>query len=69
MATLQPSELLHIPKRRRLTHARFKAEDGQEILHVFYGEVELIFDEPDLAPVGQKLIEVEQFRAEEAMGW
>jgi len=69
MSELQPSEVLGIPKRRRLTHSRFKNEDGQEILHLFYGEVELIFDEPDIAPVGEKLIEVEKFRAEEAMSW
>jgi hypothetical protein len=36
---------------------------------VFYGPVELIFDEPDIAPVGEKLIEVERFRADEAMAW
>jgi hypothetical protein len=69
MAELQPSEVLCIPKRRRLTHGRFKNEEGREILHLFYGEVELIFDEPDIAPLGEKLIEVEQFRAEEAMSW
>jgi hypothetical protein len=69
MAELQPSEVLFIPKRKRLTHSRFKNDDGQEILHLFYGEVELIFDEPDVAPVGEKLIEVERFRADEAMAW
>ena len=69
MAELQPSEVLCIPRRKRLTHGRFKNEDGQEILHLFYGEVELIFDEPDVAPVGEKLMEVERFRAEEAMAW
>lgn len=69
MTELQPSEVLCIPKRRRLTHSRIKNEEGQEILHLFYGEVELIFDEPDVAPLGEKLMEVEQFRAEEAMAW
>jgi hypothetical protein len=69
MAELQPTEVLHIPKRRRLTHARLKGEDGQEVLHLFYGEVELIFDEPDIAPLGEKLLEVVQFRAEDAMAW
>jgi len=69
MSELQPSEVLCIAKRRRLTHTRLKNEDGQEILHLFYGEVELIFDEPDIAPVGEKLMEVERFRAEEAMSW
>jgi hypothetical protein len=69
MAELQPGEVLCIPKRRRLTHRRLKNEEGQEVLHLFYGEVELIFDEPDVAPLGEKLIEVERFRAEEAMAW
>ncbi len=69
MAELQPSEVLCIPKRRRLTHARIANEDGQDALHLFYGDVELIFDEPDVAPVGEKLLEVEQFRAEDAMAW
>jgi hypothetical protein len=69
MAELQPSEVLCIPKRRRLTHSRFKNEEGQEVLHLFYGEVELIFDEPDVAPVGEKLMQVEKFRAEDAMAW
>jgi len=69
MSELQPSEVLCIPKRRRLTHSRFKDDNGQDVLHLFYGEIELIFDEPDVAPVGEKLIVVERFRAEEAMAW
>ncbi|HEV7556314.1 MAG TPA: hypothetical protein VGO00_12690 [Kofleriaceae bacterium] len=69
MTELQPNEVLYIPKRKRLTHARLKGEDGQDVLHVFYGETELIFDEPDVAPFGEKLLEVEQFRAEDAMAW
>jgi hypothetical protein len=69
MSELQPSEVLFIPKKRRLTHSRLKNEDGQEVLHLFYGELELVFDEPDIAPLGEKLIEVERFRADEAMAW
>lgn len=69
MEELQPSEVLCIPKRRRLTHTRFKNEEGQDVLHLFYGEVEIIFDEPDLAPVGEKLLELERFRADEARTW
>src|SRR5262245_13901322 len=69
MTELRREEILCIPKRRRMTHSRFKDEGGREILHIFYGEVELIFDEPDVAPLGEKLIEVERFRAEEAMAW
>ena len=69
MAELQPSEVLFIPRKRRLTHSRIKNDEGQEILHLFYGEIELIFDEPDIAPLGEKLMEVEKFRADEAMAW
>ncbi|MEO7733514.1 MAG: hypothetical protein ABIY55_21300 [Kofleriaceae bacterium] len=61
--------MLFIPRRRRLTHSRIKNEEGQEILHLFYGEIELIFDEPDIAPLGEKLMQVEKFRADEAMAW
>lgn len=69
MEELLPSEVLCIPKRRRLTHTRFKNDEGQDVLHLFYGPVELIFDEPDLAPVGEKLLELERFRADEARSW
>jgi hypothetical protein len=69
MTELQQTEVLYIPKRKRMTHARLKGDDGQDVLHVFYGETELIFDEADIAPVGEKLLEVEQFRAEDAMAW
>lgn len=69
MSELQASEVLCIPKRRRLTHSRIKNDDGQEILHLFYGEIELIFDEPDIAPLGEKLIEVEHFSGQEVMSW
>jgi len=69
MSELQPSEVLYIPKRKRMTHARIKSDDGQDVLHLFYGDTELIFDEPDVAPLGEKLLEVDQFRAEDAMAW
>lgn len=69
MTELQQTEVLYIPKRKRMTHARLPGDDGTAVLHVFYGETELIFDEPDIAPVGEKLLEVDQFRAEDAMAW
>lgn len=69
MSELQSSEVLCIPKRRRMTQSRIKNEEGQEILHLFYGEVELIFDEPDLAPFGEKLMEVERFSGDEVVSW
>jgi hypothetical protein len=69
MADLEPSELLCIPQRRRLVHSKQKSPEGQDVLHVFYGEKEIIFDEPDFVPFGDQLVKVERFRAEEAMAW
>lgn len=69
MAELERTEILCIPKRRRLVHSREKGEAGQDVLHVFYGDKEIIFDEPELVPFGDRLLEVERFRADEAMAW
>ena len=69
MTELQRSEILCVPKRRRLVHDKRKGEEGQETLHVFYGEKEIVFDEPELLPFGDKLLASERFRAEEAMSW
>ena len=69
MAELQRSEVLCVPKRRKLAHSKLTSAEGQEVLHLFYGEKEIIFDEPELVPFGDKLLEAERFRAEEAMAW
>jgi hypothetical protein len=69
VAELQRSEVLCIPKRRRLLHSKLNDAEGNEVLHIFYGEKEIIFDEPELVPFGEKLLELERFRAEEAMSW
>ena len=69
MTELQPTDVLFIPKRRRFTRAMLANPEGGEVLHIFFGEKEIVFDEPDLLPFGQKLFEVERFKAEEATGW
>jgi hypothetical protein len=66
---LQPSEVLCIPKRRRLLHSKEKDAEGRECLHIFYGEKEIVFDEPEFLRFGDKLVELERFRADEAMSW
>jgi hypothetical protein len=66
---LQRGEVLCVPKRRRLVHSTAKDPEGQDVLHVFYGEKEIIFDDPELLPFGGRLLEAERFRAEEAMSW
>ena len=69
MAALQPTDVLCIPQRRRFTRAMLTTEEGGEALHLFFGEKEIIFDEADLLPFGQKLFEVDRFKAEEATAW
>src|SRR5260370_42048408 len=69
MAELQPSDLLFIPKRRRFTRALLAGAEGREALHIFFGEKEIIFDEPDLLSFGNRLFEVDRFKAEEAITW
>ena len=69
MATLSREEVLCVPKRRRLVSSTVKGAEGQDELHVFYGDKEIVFDEPELLPFGTKLVQVERFRAEDAMGW
>ena len=69
MAELQPTDVLFIPNRRRLTSARIAGPEGKEELHIFYGPKEIIFDEPDLWSFGDRLLKVERFRADEATAW
>lgn len=69
MADIQPTDVLFIPKRRRFTRAMLANPEGGEALHIFFGEKEIVFDEPDLLPFGQKLFEVDRFKAEEATAW
>ena len=70
MAELQPTDVLCIPKRRRFTRALLaNPEGGGEELHIFFGEKEIVFDEPDLLPFGHKLLEVDRFRAQDATAW
>jgi hypothetical protein len=69
VSELLRTEVLCIPKRRRLVHSKVKGAEGQDELHIFYGEKEIVFDEPELMTFGQRLLEVDRFRAEEAMAW
>ena len=69
MTELQRSEILCIPKRRRLVHSKETGADGQALLRVFYGEKEVIFDDPELLPFGDQLLVAAHFRAEEAISW
>ena len=69
MTDVQKEDLLCIPHRRRLVHDRLTDEGGNEVLHVFYGDREIVFDEPDLLPFGAQLVKADRFAAGDAVGW
>ncbi|HEX4381787.1 MAG TPA: hypothetical protein VH083_02515 [Myxococcales bacterium] len=69
MAELQPTDVLFIPNRRRITHAMLEGPSGKPALHIFYGAKEIIFREEEMMPFGNALLKVERFRADEAKGW
>ena len=69
MAEIQPTDVLFIPNRRRITHAMLEGPEGKTALHIFYGAKEIIFREPEMMPFGNALLKVERFKAEEATGW
>jgi hypothetical protein len=69
MAELQPTDVLFIPNRRRITHAMLEGPEGKAALHIFYGGKEIIFRDEEMMPFGNALMKVERFRAEEAKAW
>ncbi|MEZ4363199.1 MAG: hypothetical protein R3B48_23695 [Kofleriaceae bacterium] len=70
---LQPSELLHLPYRKRMWHSYATNDDGARELHVFYSVAaavkEITFDEERLFPFGEQLARQSSFVAETATTW
>lgn len=66
---VSPDDLLHVPKRRRLSHTWVEEPAQPRQLFIYYGLTEICFDEPELLTFGQKLLTEEQFRAQDAIHW
>ncbi|MEO8628607.1 MAG: hypothetical protein ABI612_10975 [Betaproteobacteria bacterium] len=61
--SIQPTDLFHIPKRRRPLRSMETGSEGQSILFLHYGLKELCFDDPRLMAFGEGLFQASQFSA------
>jgi hypothetical protein len=66
--TLAPEDVLLL-KRLRVLARRQRDAVGNDVLCVFYGSHEIMFDEPQMVQFGERLIEQERFRAGDAVEW
>lgn len=67
--TLEPHEELVFPKHKRLVAEYSVGESDQRELHLYYGEKEIVFDEPELFAFGESLARQPRFIAGDALRW
>jgi len=68
-APLTPADELLLPLRRRLDSAYAEDEDHQQCFHLYYGDKEVVFDEPELFPFAEALVREQRFTGQQAMAW
>lgn len=66
---LEPHEELVFPKHKRLVAEYSAGESGRRELHLYYGEKEIVFDEPELFAFGESLAREQRFIAGDALRW
>src|SRR3954469_8631207 len=67
--SVDPHETLFVPQRRRFVSEYVAGEGGARELHVHFGLKEITFDEPDLFPWAEKLIQQDSFMAGGGTSW
>ncbi len=67
--SLSPADQLSFAKHKRLSSALVRSAAGQPEFHIYYGNKEVIFDEPELFPFAQALVQRRCFAAGEAVSW
>jgi hypothetical protein len=67
--TLEPTQRMFVPHRKRLTHTYVINEEGVRELRIDYGLKEITFDEPHLFAFGEQLVRESSFTGEAAMAW
>lgn len=67
--SLAPHDRLCLPQPRRLLHEKAVTLDGEKILHLYYGDLEITFDDPSLVSFGENLLVTSQFTARDTIGW
>src|SRR5262245_6662405 len=66
---LQPDDELVLPKPKRMAASYSTNEQGATELHLYYGEKEILFDEPELFAFGEGLAKQTSFPAVSATSW
>jgi len=66
---LTSADELLLPLRRRLDAAYAEDEDRRLCFHLYYGDKEVVFDEPDLFPFAEALVQEQRFTGQQAMAW
>jgi hypothetical protein len=68
-AVVSPWDDLVVPKHRRMVAQHRRNEAGETELTLYYEDKEIVFDEPELVPFGEKLAKQARFTAGDATGW
>src|SRR3954469_16294185 len=68
-AVVDPHEMLFVTARKRFVPVYGQGQDGARELVLHVGTQEISFDEPDLFPWAEKLIEQDSFMAATATTW
>lgn len=68
-AGLQPTDMLSLPLHRRMVVQYTTREDGVRELHLYYGDKEISFDEPELFAFGEQLARQDRFAAVDTLLW
>jgi hypothetical protein len=66
---VEPTDRLHVPHRKRMTHAYVIGESSTRELYIYYGNKEVVFDEDRLFGFGEQLVRQTSFIAETATSW
>jgi hypothetical protein len=68
-STIELTERLYVPHRKRLAHAYTTNADGVRELRIDYGIKEVTFDEEHLFPFGERVVQEPSFTGADAIGW
>lgn len=68
-SSLEPEDMLCCPHHRRMVSEYVTTESGGQELHIYYGEKDITFDEPELFQFGESLAAHERFVARDATNW
>jgi hypothetical protein len=66
---VERTDRLHVPHRKRMTHAYVTGESNNRLLYIYYGIKEVVFDEDRLFGFGEQLARQTSFIAESATSW